>query len=157
MFWYLSLSPDICPPIGSRKKKQIFYGQADRKGRDGLAPSALTVSKCENTCFWDTPKKNSPYDQPDCKIFSFFDAFPFWLRRKLFWYLSISTIICPLIFVIPQNTLPRGWEDSCFDICQYQLTRGGRCGSSPSKALGNWQQWLGSGLQKFKLVDFSWL
>ena len=32
---------------GSRKKKQSFYGQADRKG-EGSAPSALTVSKCEN-------------------------------------------------------------------------------------------------------------
>ena len=29
-------------------KKWIFYGQADCKGGGGSAPSALTVSKCEN-------------------------------------------------------------------------------------------------------------
>ena len=30
-------------------KKRIFYGQADRLGGGGgIAPSALTVSKCEN-------------------------------------------------------------------------------------------------------------
>ena len=27
---------------------RIFYGQTDRKGVDGSATSALTVSKCEN-------------------------------------------------------------------------------------------------------------
>ena len=31
------------------KKKRVFNGQADRKGREGgSAPLALTVSKCEN-------------------------------------------------------------------------------------------------------------
>ena len=38
--------PDQIKPKGSRQKKRSFYGQADRKG--GSAPSALTVSKCEN-------------------------------------------------------------------------------------------------------------
>ena len=34
---------------GGRKKTRSFYGQADRKGgREGSAPSALTVSKCEH-------------------------------------------------------------------------------------------------------------
>ena len=30
------------------KKERIFYGQADCKGERGSAPSALSVSKCEN-------------------------------------------------------------------------------------------------------------
>ena len=29
-------------------KKRYFHGQADHKGEGGSAPSALTVSKCEN-------------------------------------------------------------------------------------------------------------
>ena len=33
---------------GSRQRKTSFYGQADRKGGEGSAPSALTVSKCGN-------------------------------------------------------------------------------------------------------------
>ena len=35
-------------PILRNHKKRIFYGQAGRKGGRGAAPSALTVSECEN-------------------------------------------------------------------------------------------------------------
>ena len=42
---------NIFKHIKGMRKKWIFYGQADREGegdKGGPAPSALTVSKCEN-------------------------------------------------------------------------------------------------------------
>ena len=38
------------------------------------------------------------------------------------------------------NTFLAGWGGNCSGICQCRSTRGGRCGSSPSRALDSWQQ-----------------
>ena len=46
IFSFTAASKELQKTFRGVVKKRIFYGQADRKG--GSAPSALTVSKCEN-------------------------------------------------------------------------------------------------------------